>query len=315
MKKKFMAVLLMGVLTSALVTGCGSGTQNPQEGASSEEAVQNTPEEGAKGAEAQEASSEETSKESEKEDAEDTNPTSLDDALTIAIFEYNEKLFAGGELSTEGHIMMDKDEDAETGNQICYCLATFGKYEFQNGNFVRCAGNGVIPTVITLSPTDGGEYSTVSYVEAEDGNDFVDSIKENFPEKLWSRCITIEDEDAAELDRQEMSYVDEYLGSIGREDAPVGDYADFDYKIPTDLGISEEVSNKLVDVESSESFESNFTIGFGDREVIEDGVRYVYKKEYDSDKKVVTYEKINYETKEVIESSAYDSTTGEKIKK
>ena len=68
----------------------------------------------------------------------------------------------------------------------CYVLETFGAFEFQDGNFVECEGSGVIPAVVTVKKSEDGTYEFVSMVEAEDGSGFVDSIKENFPEALWS---------------------------------------------------------------------------------------------------------------------------------
>ncbi len=310
MKKKFLATTMAIALSLVTLIGCGQKAEEP---AAEEPAQEASVEEAAT-----EASSEEAAAETSVETIEPARPTSLDDAIGLAVLEFNEERYGAegtGEASGEGHILMDKDGDDASGEQVCYCLAMFGKYEFQDGNFVKCAGSGVIPTVITLDINEEGEYNLVSYKEAEDGNDFVDSIKENFPEKLWSRCITVEDDDANELERQERAYAEEYLSQIGREDAEIGSYADYEHPIATDLGISEEVSNKLIDIVSGDTFEKNCPYWFGEREVLEDNVRYIYKVEYDEKAKEITYSKTDYETGEVIESSVYDATTGEKVEK
>lgn len=303
MKKKFVTALIVSAMAVTALFGCGNKAEEaPAEQAPAEEISVE--------AEAEETPTQEpVEEEAPLEENEPARPTSLDDALALAVLEYNSEFFTDGEVSGEGHIMMDSDET--DGEVKCYCLTVFGRYEFQDGNFVRCAGNGVIPTVITLSLNDEGEYSLVSFKEAEDGSEFVPSIKENFPEALWSRCITIEDDDRNELDRQERAYAEEYLSQIGREDVEIGEYADFEHKIFSDFGVSDDVSNALLDVESGD-LDNKYPMWIGEREVLEDGVRIIYRKELNEKEKEVTYSKIDYESGEVLESTVYSTKTGEK---
>ena len=135
-----------------------------------------------------------------------------------------------------------------------------------------------VVNVETVEPF--GTYEFVSIVEAEDGSAFVDSIKKNFPEDLWSRCITIEDDDRNELNKQERSYAEEYLGSIGREDVEIGDYGDFEHTLLTDEGVSVDVSNKMLDVQSGDGFEFFCPMWLGEREVIEKMCCDVFFSEY-----------------------------------
>ncbi len=306
MKKRFLMWAVTAVMSFAMLTGCGKtqevpAPQEPVSEASVEEASvqEEVP---------AEASSEEVSTEEEIQDA---RPTSLDDALGIAVIENNKDNYLAGEMIGEGHILMDKDGD-EQGKQRCYVLAMYGWYEFEDGNFVKCSGSGAIPCVITLERNVAGEYNVVSYEEAEDGSGFVPSIKKLFPEKLWSRCITIDDDDRNELEKQERSYAEEYLSVIGREDAEIGDYSDFDHQILTDLGVDEEVANKMLDVRSAEGFEKNCPFWIGNREVFQGSDRYIYKMEYDKKAKEIIFSKVMYATDEVLESSVYDSVTGDK---
>ncbi len=303
MKRRIFALAVTFTLAITMLYGCGK-KETPAEEVPPEPAQEASTEE------VEAAPSKEASVEEVKEPA---RPTSLDDAIGLAIMDYNKEFFTSGELSGEGHILMDKDGDDSKGEQKCYVLSMFGQYEFQDGNFVKCAGTGVIPCVITLELNDEGEYNFISLKEAEDGSGFVNSIKENFPEALWARCITIEDDDRIELERQERAYAEEYISRINREDAEIGDYADFEHTLLTDEGVSVDVSNALLDVESGDGFENNCTMWLGEREVLEDNVRYIYKKEYDSKKKTVTYSKIMYDTGDVLESSVYSTNTGEKI--
>ncbi len=306
MKRRTLILILAMSLTAAVIYGCGK-KEAPAPEQPEAPAEESSVEEVAVEASTEASSAEEIVKEPAR-------PTSLDDAIGLAILSFNEDRYSKGEVAGEGHILMDKEDDEATGEQKCYVLSMYGQYEFQDGNLVKCSGSGVIPCVITLKLNDDGEYGFVSLVEAEDGSNFVPSIKENFPEALWARCITTDDDDRNELDKQEKSYAEEYRSSIGREDAEVGDYADFDHELLTDLGVSEKVSNALLDVESGEGFESSCPLWVGEREVLEGDTRYVYKKEYDKKKKTITYSMVNYDTGEVVESSVYSAKTGEKVK-
>ncbi len=305
MKNRVIALLTVALLTSTVIAGCGKS--NAPEEAPPAAAEESSVEEVAPEAPA-EASTQEAVMESVPEIT-----ASLDEAIGAGIILCNNNLFKAGETQGEGHILMDKDEPDADGNQKCYILEMFGAYEFQNGNFVKCAGTGAIPAVVTVQSHDDGSFEFISMVEAEDGSNFVDSIKKNFPEALWSRCITIDPDDMNELEKQERSYAEEYLSSIGREDAEIGDYADFDYKILTDEGVSVDVSNKMLEVQSGDGFEFFCPNWIGDREVLDDNVRYIYKTEYDQKKKQIIFSKVLYETGEVLESSVYDAKTGDKV--
>ncbi len=304
MKNRVIALLTVALLTSTMVAGCGNQAA-PEEpaAATQEESVEEVVAE----------ASVEASVEEPVQDVVTDITSSLDDAISAGIILCNNNLFKAGEAKGEGHILMDKDEPDEEGKQKCYVLEMYGAYEFQNGNFVKCAGSGAIPAVVTVQSHDDGLYEFISMVEAEDGSAFVDSIKKNFPEALWSRCITIDSDDLNELERQERAFAEEYLGKIGREDAEIGDYSDFEHKLLTDEGVSVDVSNKMIDVQSGDGFEFFCPMWIGDREVLEDNVRYTYKTEYDQKKKQIIFSKVLYETGEVLEESVYDATTGDKV--
>ena len=300
------------LFTAASIGGCGKSEPpaEPQE----QEAVAEVSEEVAEAAAQEQPQEAATEASSEEEEQVPEITASLDETVAQGILLCNNNMYKAGETTGEGHILMGQDEPDADGNIKCYCLEMFGAYEFQDGNFVKCAGTGSIPCVITVKQKDDGTYEFVSMVEAEDGSSFVDSIKENFPEALWSRCITIDPDDANELEKQERSYAEEYLSSIGREDAEIGDYGDYEHKLLTDEGVSEEVSNKMMDVQSGDGFEFFCPFWLGEREVLDDNVRYVYKTEYDKKKQLITFSKTDYESGEVIETSSYSAKTGEKTK-
>ena len=304
MKNRLLAVLTITTLIATMAAGCGKKDVPQEEPPAAEASTEEV---------SAEAPVDEPSDAASEEASDPLITADLDETIGNGIIICGNNMFKAGETQGEGHILMDKEEPDENGEIKCYVLETFGAYEFQDGNFVVCAGSGVIPAVVTVKANDDGTYEFISMVEAEDGSGFVDSIKENFPEALWSRCITIEDDDRNELERQERAYAEEYLATIGREDAEVGDYGDFDHTLLTDEGVSVDVSNKMLDVQSGEGFEFFCPMWIGEREVLDENVRYTYKTEYDQKKKQIIFSKVSYETGEVLESSTYDAKTGDKV--
>ena len=147
----------------------------------------------------------------------------------------------------------------------------------------------------------------MSYEEAEDGSDFVPSIKKMFPEDLWARCISIEEDDMSELEKMERGYAEEYVESIGRENAEIGDYADFEYTYDDAYNISEKAANAMLEAQSTDPLVSKCPMWYGDREVVEEGIRYIYKKEYDETAKKVIFSKVEQESGKVVESAEYDA--------
>ena len=107
----------------------------------------------------------------------------------------------------------------------------------------------------------------------------------------------------------ERKYAEAYLKKIGRK-AKIGDYADFEYTIETDVGISVDVSNKMLDYNSL-----GYPMHIGTCERIEKGVRYVYEQEYIKSKNEIRFRKYNYETNEVVELIRVNSLTGKEITK
>lgn len=301
MRKKILAALMVSVMAVSLLAACGKKTEAEPE--ATEPAVEEP------APEPEEAPAESST----QEVIEEARPTSLDDALGLAVLEYNNEFFDQGEVAGEGHILLDKEGSDAQGEQICYTITCYGRYEFEDGNFVCCAGNGAIPCVIRLMINEDGEYNLVSYEPAPDGNLFVDWIKDNFPEKYWSRCITVEDDDRIELGKQQVAYAEEYLATIGREDVEVGDYSDFEHEILTDLGVSVDVSNAMLDVQSGDNFEKNCPFWLGEREVIEENVRYTYKTDYDKKKGQIIFSKTEYDTGKEVEKSVYNAKTGDKV--
>ncbi len=228
-------------------------------------------------------------------------PLTTDQAVVKALSTTSNH-YLEGECFGEGHIILGTEEDGNATK--LYALTMTGHYGFQNENFVKVSGTGVIPAVVTLSSNND-----VSIAYPKDGSYYVSSIKEMFPSKYHNRIFDDRDSDRKVLTEQERAYAKEYLSKIGRK-ADIGDYSDFEHTTLTSLGVSLEVSNGLEDFYKAHSYYPYFK---GTKEIVEDGVRMVYEMSYHEALKEIRFRKYTYETKEVVEQFVFDSLTGEQI--
>ncbi len=229
-----------------------------------------------------------------------------DEDVHNAIIEQNAGMYLDGEALCEGNTVLST-ESGNDGKITLYALVMYGEYGFENGNFVKVSGSGVIPTKLTFKTTDDKKVLE-SYEVPEDGSRNIESTKKLFPKELHSRVLTIHEEDERNLKEQEVNQANEYLKSIGRT-AQVGDYGDFEHILLTDLGVSVEASNKICTNKDLGEY-PNFV---GTKEKILDGIRYLYKVEYKKEKNSVVFSKIKVESQEskYEEYIEVDAVTGE----
>lgn len=227
----------------------------------------------------------------------------MEEAVADAILHEKSDAYMLGECQAEGHHILDTEAE---GEQItAYVLAMFGYYGFEDGNFVKVSGSGAIPTVITFKKHPDGSYGLIDYREVMDGGMYLDSLKELFPERLQEQCLHVPEDIMENLSAQERQYATEYLKAIGRT-AEIGEFSDYDHKIISDLGVSVEVSNMMIENKELGAY----PFWLGNREMIEDGVRYVYEMAYLMDKEEIRYTKYVYDTEEIIEQYIFDAMTG-----
>ena len=222
----------------------------------------------------------------------------MDKAISEYLISYNKDWYAQGECSGEGHVYLGVEE--KDGKTFAYLLTTFGQYGFQDGNFVKISGSGVIPALIVLN--ENNEVESLRY--PLDGSYYESSLKEMFPEEYINKMN--KDESRDELRKMEESYAKAYLESIGR-DAKIGNYGDFEHVLLVDAGVSVEVSNKVFEYKELEKF----PFWIGSQEFIEDGVRYVYEMDYNERLGLISFVKYDYETGTIKESFYLDSKTGQ----
>lgn len=230
-------------------------------------------------------------------------PLTTDEVISKIILNQNTGDYAFGECVGEGHIILQTKEVTNAKsemNKIFYTLVMYGEYGFQNGNFIKTSGTGVIPVRITLDQNN----NLIEYLEPMDGSYYASSIKEMFPENFYKRAVQATNEDMEICKKQERVYAQTYLDSIGR-DAQIGDYGDFEHTLPQ---INVEASNTLLS-----SMYGEFPYWIGTIEKIENGARYVYETEWADNGNgdgIVTFKKYEYINKNVVEETVIEINDG-----
>ena len=284
-KRTILSLLLTAGLTLAL-TACGTQPVEPTAEVKDETVVQ--PAEETRPAE------------------EAAAPTTEDEAVAGALLDRAGSGYSTGECSAEGHTILRAVPEGDT--VVVYAQCSTGNYGFVNGNFEEVSGSGAIPCRLTFARDSDGGLTLTEYWEPEDGSRYAESIKENYPADLVTQAMNA---DYSELLPQKEAYAGAYLEKIGRE-AEVGEFADFDHSLPTDRGMSVEVSNALLGLEEL----SCYPFFLGEEERIEDGVRWVYSNAWEpsDDGGTATYTKTNYDTGEIAEQFVY-RVTGDTFEK
>lgn len=232
----------------------------------------------------------------------------IEKAVAKAILDDNEIKYYdfGTECATEGHIIYG----TEFVDNKCkvYVLTDYSQFGFENGYFVEKSG-GRVPAVMTFEKTTNG-YNLLSIDYAEDGSRYQPSIEEMFPKKYQYRVMFPKEKDYENLWNQNKVYAQAYLDKIGRSEEIRRTY-EVENILPTDVGISVEVSNELLNIRSINAY--NSLIGFGYFENIENGVRYIYRSTYEKEQNKIVYTKEIYDTNEIVERIEVDSLTAEVI--
>ena len=222
----------------------------------------------------------------------------LDTAVSQAILHINSNKNWLGECPAEGHIILGKEEEKDVTK--VYLLERFSSYGFENGWFIEVGGHSTA-CVMSFAKMDGG-YVFWSADYTEDGAHLDDSIKRLFPLKYRKRALNPTDADSKSMDEQCRKYARAYLGEKVRE-AKIGSYGDVPRIWLTDLGVSVEVSNKLLEMKG---MTNACEVGYYER----DGV--TYRTSYCEEEKIIIYTKEIYE-KGIVEETAIDATTGEEV--
>ncbi len=219
----------------------------------------------------------------------------LDTAISEAILELNSDKYWVGECPAEGHIVLGTENwDDETR---VYLIVEFSSFGFTNGWFINQNSYRRLVNMGFKKSEDGYKLGSTFY-DVMEGTSFA------FPEKYRRMAENLTDKDLANLWSQCESYAKAYLKEIGRE-AKIGQYGDMEHILLTDVGVSVDVSNRVV---NSIGIYNAGEIGFFER--VENGVRYIYRTSYLAESNRIVYTKEFYGTGELAERIEVDASTG-----
>ncbi len=227
----------------------------------------------------------------------------LDTAVSKAILSINGKYSWLGECPAEGHIIMGTERE---GDKIkAYVLEAYSSYGFDNGWFVEQGGHSTACVMTFLKTDEGYVFKDVEYTE--DGAHLDDSVKRLFPLRYRKRAISMREEDRRSLTEQCEKYAQAYLEEKGRTEK-IGSYGDVARISLTDLGVSVEASNRILEQKGNTSY-----CHIGYYEELQDGVRYLCRTAYSQTENIVVFIKERYGSGEIVQKTVFDSLTGEII--
>lgn len=114
-----------------------------------------------------------------------TMDSEVEEAIHKAILDFNADESRVIDFASEAHTILGVEEK---DNTIVYLMALFMSYlKNEDGKLQEETGSH-IPIVITFEKNQNG-YVVKEYWEPEDGNEYVDSIKEKFPSQLWDKAL------------------------------------------------------------------------------------------------------------------------------
>ena len=224
--------------------------------------------------------------------------------------EYPAIYLGEGELPVEAHEILGKS--IKNDKIEVYLMATYGSYEFQNDVFNMVNGSSQIPLRITFTTDekqghklkDNNKYYLVDIKIAEDGSEFVKSIKDMFPMKEATKALAIIDDTkkSEKLFEEINQDATKYVESLGRKSKVTYNYVEKE-------NIDESVLENIWKLEQVDKYPDYI----GTREVIENKKRYIYETDYSKTTKVLCFTKTD-ENNEMVEETCYEIDNN-KIKK
>lgn len=219
----------------------------------------------------------------------------LDEAIRAAILNENVGDYLPGECQGVGYKIIETFE--EDGVLSIYALTQYLEYGFQDGVLVNLSGTN--PKVLMkFKQTGSGSYELIFYTRLDLFSDLSEEEIEKLLEPLnkSGKSYVYSDEDIQKIRAQADEDARAYLKSIGRA-AEVGVRSEHEGKLLTDLVPDAEL---LMELAKDETY-SCYPEWTGTQERIENGVRYVYRTEYDESLKQIVLTKTLFDTDEAVE--------------
>lgn len=225
---------------------------------------------------------------------------SIDELVSDAILSSSNGSYSDGECIAEGHKILGTENlktDGQPDKKVVYALTTYGEYGFENGDFVKVSGTGVIPARLTFD----SDNNLLEYKMPMDGSYYASSIKEMFPKELHETVLSEADGFYDELMKQEKTYAQKYLDKIGRK-------ADILNNAETELAVmNADASNTLFELYY------DYPYWLGTKEKIENGVRCVYETKWKpsgAENGTAEFVKYEYDTGKILEKTVIEVKNG-----
>ncbi len=175
-----------------------------------------------------------------------------------------------GECWVEGHVVLGEEEKDDTTE--VYAQIFYQNYGFMDGVFTDTGGGSIGPVTMVFDHTAEG-YALREIIEPEDGTEYMPSIRAMMPEECIEKMHNEGDANRAEMERQMTEQAEAYLASIGRSEK-VQDWRERDLQLS---GMMVAASNFI------SNLDQNYPLWVTSHERVENGVRYVYTREWTPD--------------------------------
>lgn len=142
------------------------------------------------------------------------NSSNLDIEVSKVLIN-EQTLSSDGEVLTEGHIILDKEESEN--NIKVYLIASGGSFGFENGIFTQISGYSTVPMVMNFSKDENGKLEIIEKKEPLDGAYYISSIKDMFPIDLHKTVINEAEIYKEDIDKQQESQAKNYLKTINKD--------------------------------------------------------------------------------------------------
>lgn len=110
----------------------------------------------------------------------------LEEVISAAILENEKQNAKEGTIRIESHVMLANEirngADRDTAEEeTVYLLVLMRTYEMYDSEVIQVVGESCVPTAITFSISESGEYLLKDYWEPRDGGYYTEDVREKFP--------------------------------------------------------------------------------------------------------------------------------------
>lgn len=228
---------------------------------------------------------------------------SLPDAIKNAIINENHGNYFPGECCGVGYRIIETFEEDDTVS--VYALTEYVEYHFEDNIFVNISGTN--PKVLMRFQKTNDNYELIDYTRLDIFSGLSDEELQALmrPLEETGKEYLFTDQDLREVRAQADGCATEYLRSIGRA-AQVGVRQDHEGQRLEELISDRDFLNQLFKDDEFGRY-PNWT---GTTERLENGSRYVYQTDFDKEKQMIIYTKMEYGSSQIVKTIKIDVRQG-----